>query len=119
MKNDNLIPLRALSNNIMTNLNEVVIALSDSRRLQIFDPLREKASVRPFSGGGDGREQASQRHHIHLPRLEENDIVEWKWNTGPARTGDDAEMFEPVLTVLDAEGDALPDDFLKTGGQTC
>lgn len=119
MKNDGFKHWRALRFREMTNLNEVMITLSDSRRLQIFDLLREEASVRPFSGGGDGREQASQRHHDHLPRLEENGIVEWNWNTGPGRTGDDAEMFEPVLTVLDDRCDALPDDFLKTGRQTC
>lgn len=103
----------------MTNFDEVMRALSDSRRLEIVDSLREEEVVRPFSDDGDGRNPAIQLHHVHLPLLEEKNLVEWNRNTGTVRKGDEFDVVEPVLTALEAQSDALLDECLPNERQPC
>lgn len=103
----------------MNDFDGVMRALSDGRRRRILIALRDEEHVRPFSGDGDERDRAIQLHHVHLPLLEENDLVAWNRDTGTVRRGDDFEAVEPVHTALEARRDALPDDYLPEEGQTC
>ncbi|WP_436935587.1 ArsR family transcriptional regulator [Halovenus marina] len=102
----------------MNDFDEIMRALSNGRRRQILVSLCDDEYVHPFSGDGDAQEKAIQLRHVHLPFLEENDLIEWKRDTGTVTTGDDFEVVEPVLTALETQRDALPDDYLPTEGQT-
>lgn len=103
----------------MTDFDGVVRALADGSRRRILTALREEKHVDPFPGDGDEPDRALRLHHVHLPLMEEAGLVEWDRDTGVVRRGDEFETVEPVLTALDARGDALPDDYSPEEGRTC
>ncbi|MFO7925497.1 MAG: hypothetical protein ACQET5_08455 [Halobacteriota archaeon] len=96
----------------MTNFDGIMRALSDGSRRQILIALRDEEQIHPFSIDRDEGDRAIRLHHIHLPLLEENDLVAWNRDTGTVRRGNDFAAAEPILTALEARGDALPDDYL-------
>ena len=87
-------------------------ALSDGRRRRILIELRDAEALDPFAGVEDDRERTIPLHHVHLPLLEEMDLVTWDRETGTVRRGDDFEAVDPVLAALAARRDALPDGYL-------
>lgn len=119
IKNDNLKRVRALSRGIMTTVDEGMRTLSNSRRPQILNSLREEEYFRPVPGDGIGRHPAIRLHHVHLPLLEANSLFEWNRTAGTVRKGEEVEDVRPVLTALDTRSDALPDDSFPNESQSC
>lgn len=97
----------------------VVRALSDGSRRRMLIALRDQERIHPFSDNGDERDRALQPHHVHLPFLEDNDLVAWNRDAGAVRRGNGVEAVERVLAALEARRDALPDGYLPEEGQTC
>ena len=55
-----------------------------------------------------GTEVGTRLHHVHLPKLDEADVVDWYRDQGVVARGERFEAVRPTLTLL-AEGDsALP-----------
>jgi hypothetical protein len=90
----------------MTDFDGLMRALSDARRRELLTALRDEDHIRPFPG--DERSRTIQLHHVHLPLLEEAGLVAWDRDSGVVRRGEGFEAVEPILTALDARGDALP-----------
>ena len=103
----------------MNDFDGAIHALSDGSRQEILITLRDQKRIHPFSGDGDKPDRAIQFHHVHLPLLEENDLVAWNQDTGIMRRGDGFEAVEPILAALETRRDALPDGSLPEGEQTC
>ena len=51
-------------------------------------------------------------HHVHLPKLEEYGFIEWDRDTHEVRKGPNFDEIRPVLELLAAHADELPDDWL-------
>lgn len=103
----------------MTDFDGVMRALSDSTRRGILIALRDAEPVHPFSGNGADPERATELHHLHLPFLEDNDLVAWNRDTGAVRRGANFTAVEPILAALDARRATLPEDYLPKEGQIC
>lgn len=119
MKSDILNRQRLPSFREMSDFDQVMRALSDGSRRRILIALRDEEPLQPFSGDRDEGDRAIQLHHVHLPLLEENDLVAWDQDTGTVKRGDEFEIVEPILTALEARRDALPDDYLPESGRIC
>jgi hypothetical protein len=94
----------------MTDFDGVMRALSEWRRRQILDALRDEERIDPFPD--DERERTIQLHHVHLPLLEEHGLVAWNRETGSVRRGSEFDAVEPVLTALDERREGLPAGYL-------
>lgn len=103
----------------MSDLDGVMHALSDERRRRILLALRKEEQVRPFSGDEAEEDGAVQLHHVHLPVLEQNDLVAWNQETGTVKRGDDFEAADSILTALEARRDVLVGDDLPEEGNLC
>lgn len=102
----------------MNGFDGVIRALSDGTRWQVLNELRDEERIQPFSGDGDEADRAIQLHHVHLPMLEDNDLVSWNRATGTVERGENFEAVVPILTTLASRGDTLPDDHFPEAGQT-
>lgn len=103
----------------MTDLDGVMRALSDGSRRRILIALLDEDRTRPFPDDEDDGDRAIRLHHVHLPLLEQNDLVAWDREAGTVRRGDDFEAVEPVLTALESGREALPEEYLPEGGRRC
>lgn len=72
-------------------------------------------SVSPVrSDGGDGEKRQRERiefRHVHLPKLEEEGLIDWNRESNVVARGPDFEEIEPLLELL-ANGH---DKFLEEG----
>lgn len=48
--------------------------------------------------------------HTHLPKLEEAGFIEWDRETNVVRKGPQFEEIRPLLELMEAHADELPDD---------
>lgn len=119
MKSDILKRERLPSFRKMSDFDQGMRALSDGSRRRILIALRDEEPLQPFSGDRNEGDRAIQLHHVHLPLLEESDLVAWNQDTGTVRRGDEFEAVKPILAALEARRDALPDDYLPESGQIC
>jgi len=60
----------------------------------------------------DAIDRLVSMQHVHLPKLEEYGFIEWDQNSHEVRTGPNFEEIQPVLQLLAAHSDELPDDWL-------
>ncbi len=50
-------------------------------------------------------------HHVHLPRLSAFGYIDWDRDSGTARRGPHFDEIEPLLRLLVAHADELPEDW--------
>lgn len=82
---------------------------------EIHDPPSQSADefeLEDFLQGDGGRERpALELYHNHLPRLDTEGFVDWDHETNTVTRGPRYEEIRPVLSVLQANSDQLPDDW--------
>lgn len=98
--------------------------LYETDSIQIPDDLQQRGSVgESLSEGGltfqkqriDGsssRELEIQLTHNHLPKLANEEYIEWDPDTGTVSRGREFDEIEPVVGMLLANADTFPDDLL-------
>ncbi|ELY56720.1 hypothetical protein C491_11975 [Natronococcus amylolyticus DSM 10524] len=63
-------------------------------------------------GTGDLESLMISMRHTHLPKLEEAGFIEWDRETNVVRKGPQFEEIRPLLELMEAHADELPDDWL-------
>ncbi|SIR92648.1 hypothetical protein SAMN05421858_4594 [Haladaptatus litoreus] len=88
-------------------LNDKLSVLASSERRQLLHaltngPASDTPTVSPTTvATEDGdREHVIALHHIHLPRLEDHDLVTWDQKTDTVTKGPQFDEIEPLLTDL-------------------
>lgn len=86
-------------------LDDAMEALANSNRRRLLRELRndDPPGVIPVTSleTGPGERSAIEMTHVHLPKLAEEDIVEWDRESGTVGRGPAFEWVMPVLDVLD------------------
>ena len=80
------------------------------RRAILFRLKQEESNIllqRPESLEG----AEVELHHVHLPKLEAADYVEWNRNTGEVSKGDRYGEVEPLFTLFGDHADELPPEW--------
>jgi hypothetical protein len=54
----------------------------------------------------------TQLHHVHLPLLEEEGLIEWNKENGTITRGENFEEIRPLLRLIQLHSDELPDGWL-------
>jgi repressor of nif and glnA expression len=83
-------------------LFELLAATADDDLPVRMDEIERTAAERPF--------QVSMRH-VHLPKLEENGLVDSSGSVDAVTTGPRFDEIRPLLELLDENRDRLPNDW--------
>lgn len=68
--------------------------------------------ITPDEVDADGLRAAKiQLHHVHLPKLDDKDYIEWQPETGTIRRGPNFGEIAPLLTLLDNNADEVVDEW--------
>lgn len=107
------------SQNSFTNFTD---AVSDVHRRQILVDLLEFESFKLdnhvyASDTTTRRERVIQLHHVHLPKLEDYEFIEWNTETGEVSKGPLFEEYQPVLEAIHRRQSELPAGYLPRGRQ--
>lgn len=103
-----------------TRFDVALDALSHVYRRRLLIELRVTEEVtlaedrRLVANGGDVDPDMVHQHlfHVHLPKLAENGYIEWDRESDVVRAGDRFEEIAPMLELLDAHADELPEGWL-------
>jgi len=90
----------------------LLFALLDENPQDAADPQGAEAALLPGSGDADADRVRAMIVHSHLPKLDATGYVDWDRETGKIRKGPAWEEIAPLLALLEAHGDELPDDWL-------
>lgn len=100
------------------DLNELFEVLSDQYRRRTLTELRDRSgeSVEcdpaALGGASDGSERVGlELHHTHLPKLADAGVIEWDDGDGTVSPGPRFDDVAPVIDVLRANEEVLPDDW--------
>lgn len=89
---------------IEVDVDQVIEALADGYRRQLLAELRERNPHGEVPtenlGGGTGEELAIEMVHVHLPRLAENEFIEWDRRSGTVARGPRFQELVPLLDLL-------------------
>ena len=101
----------------------ILFLLCDTESIQVPDGLLTRSQAQPVdthSHSSPGSRQQStkqdlsqleaQLHHAHLPKLENNGVIEWDQDTQTVSRGPHFDDIEPVLRLFAANQDRFPDD---------
>jgi len=96
-------------------LDDAFDALGNRHRRRLVLALLERT---PQSDGvevgedesGDAVRRATVMYHTHLPKLEAGGYVDWDEEAHEVTRGAQFEELRPILELLDAHADDLPDD---------
>jgi len=99
--------------------DDVLDALGDVQRRKLLVRLLDHnpqddtpAVVADSEQDRDAMGRLVSMRHVHLPKLEEYGFVEWDQKTHEVRKGPNFEEIRPLLELLAAHPDELPDDWL-------
>jgi DNA-binding transcriptional ArsR family regulator len=100
--------------------DEVFDALSDPYRRELLVALLEHNpqdddDIDPLDLVGDGDDPEvlqTELVHKHLPKLEEMGVIEWDRERGEISTGPNWEDMAPLLELIEANRDELPEGWL-------
>lgn len=97
-----------------TELDTLMDILSAQERRAVLYRLRREDSLNESDLLVAGINQSDQRkialHHIHLPKLEEAQYIEWERETGVVRPGVQYDDIEPLLNLIETQSDECPAD---------
>lgn len=89
--------------------------LSHQLRRRLLQKLYEQGSgaelTVPDDILGDDEDEmrvGTELKHTHLPKLKEEDLIEWDRDDGRVTRGSDFDEIEPLLELFDDHGDDLP-----------
>jgi len=104
---------------------DILFLLCDTESIQIPDGLLPRSHAQPVDthshSSPESRQQSTehdlhqlevQLHHTHLPKLENNGVIEWDQDTQTVSRGPHFDDIEPVLRLFAANQDRFPDDLL-------
>jgi len=74
------------------------------------DTLELPADV--LTTDGPSEALSIELYHVHLPMLEERELIEWERETQTVSPGPAFEEIRPLLELMDEHRDELPDDWL-------
>ena len=81
--------------------------------LLIHNPQDDESVVVAESESADEElTRMAEMKHLHLPTLEEYGFIDWNRDTNEVSKGPDFEEIRPLLELLRAHEDELPDDWL-------
>ena len=99
--------------------DDILAALANVQRRKLLVRLLDHnpqddtpAVVADSEQDRDAVEQLVSMQHVHLPKLEEYGFIEWDQDTHEVRTGPNFTEIQPVLELLAAHSDEIPDDWL-------
>jgi hypothetical protein len=103
----------------------ILFLLCDTESIQVPDGLLTRSQAQPVdthSHSSPGSRQQStkqdlsqleaQLHHAHLPKLENNGVIEWDQETQTVSRGPNFDELEPVLRLFATNQDRFPNDLL-------
>lgn len=103
----------------MTSFDEAVDALSDVQRRKLLVSLlahnpQDDSPVAVADAEQDETmlESIVRMEHVHLPKLEESGYIEWDRESHEVMKGPDFDEIRPLLELLDAHADELPEGYL-------
>ncbi|QIO24209.1 hypothetical protein [Haloarcula sp. JP-L23] len=102
--------LYALCDNASIHVPEGILS-HDQVQSQDTQPHSPHSSSSQINGESV-QQLEMQLHHMHLPKLEEEGIIEWERETQTVSRGPQFDKLEPVLRLLFVNQNRLPDDFL-------
>lgn len=83
--------------------------------LTILDHNPEDEAAIPEAIATDQEELEAllvKMHHVHLPKLESHDVIEWDRHKNVVRKGPAFDELRPLLELVDEHRDELPDGWL-------
>jgi hypothetical protein len=95
----------------------LLFLLCDSPELDVPDALRPRSQAAPkpgqfATGDGQGDTLRIQLYHVHLPKLDDQRLVEWDRDAQTVSRGPRFDEVEPVLRLLAENSERFPDDLL-------
>jgi hypothetical protein len=89
--------------------------LADPRRRQVIDRLSDTDGVTTVDrieqqrqavdstspGGNESKQTGIERHHVHVPKLQEADVIEYDSSRGVVRRGRQFQGVRALLEVVD------------------
>jgi len=95
----------------------LLFLLCDSPEVDVPDALRPRSQAAPPPGQfATGSEQDDtlriQLHHVHLPKLADQELIEWDRDSQTVTRGSRFDEIEPVLRLLADNPERFPDDLL-------
>jgi hypothetical protein len=85
---------------------DLLFALLEERSVDAFDPQIRSERAEP----GDREALEIRAFHAHLPKLEDEGIIEWNRRNNEVRTGPHFDEIRPLLRVL-YDHDELPQNW--------
>ncbi|MFC5973311.1 transcriptional regulator [Halomarina salina] len=93
--------------------DEAFTLLDDVLRRRLLVSLLSESSVEPdeLVPQADG-EVPTRLHHVHLPKLDDAEVVDWDRHRGVVSRGEAFDAVEPMLTLLADNPSKLPPGWL-------
>lgn len=101
------------------SFDEIVDALADVQRRKLLLALLEHnpqddapVLVVDSDRDADAVERLVTMNHVHLPKLADLGFIEWDSERHEVKKGPNFDEIRPLLELLDAHEDELPDDWI-------
>lgn len=112
-------PINGRPSKGVVDLDEVFRTLSHPVRRRILVAIKEDnprdreefETVEYRPAGATDETSSVELHHVHLPRLDAADFIDWNRRTGEVTRGEHFEDIRPLLELMDDHRDELPDDW--------
>lgn len=92
-------------------MDRVLQILSHRQRRLILYRLKQEEAYTLLENSDTLDESEIELYHVHLPKLEAADYVEWNRNTREVSRGSRYGEVEPLLTLLGDHADELPPEW--------
>jgi hypothetical protein len=92
-------------------MDRVLEILSQRQRRLILYRLKQEETYTLLENSGTLEGSELELYHVHLPKLEATEYVEWNRNTGEVSKGDRYGEVEPLLTLFGDHADELPPEW--------
>ncbi|MWG35707.1 DUF7344 domain-containing protein [Halomarina oriensis] len=92
--------------------DEALALLTDVHRRRVLVSLLDDDIVDPETTLLGDDCPAVELHHVHLPKLDEADVVDWDRDGGFVHRGDRYESIRPLLELLAENPGHLPPNWL-------
>jgi hypothetical protein len=102
------VPHDALASREMDRVLEI---LSQRQRRLILYRLKQEETYTLLENSGPLEGSERELYHVHLPKLEATEYVEWNRNTGEVSRGSRYGEVESLLTLFGDHADELPPEW--------